>query len=394
METEDDHRDRRAEIGGTGEQPKDCARRVSTRTPGRAVLGALALVLVLVLGLVALLELGGERSSTSRGVASGADPSRAAGATRSAGAVPAAVGEGAHDARAAASPGEAPTPASPRAAPDLALSRGPERGAESYLGTGELFVDLVDTGPAPLSTPWVVRLEPSRFARGAEHAVARTLEVPAAQRRATISDLALGGYDLWIEAAGHNSEIVPLVLDRDHPREVRQLRLVPAGALEGFVVDHEKLPLAEVPVLLVEMPDGERRTSHSDPTGRFRFERVRDGQYRLFAGSMESPLVPPALVRMRAPQLTVPAFELPRLTTLLVAAYDPQKQPLAGAIVRGGGNAGGWIDGKTDAEGKLEARFLPPGRYRLSIEDPASGASRRKAIDVVLDAENELLVEF
>ena len=65
----------------------------------------------------------------------------------------------------------------------------------------------------------------------------------------------------------------------------------------------------------------------------------------------------------------------------MLEVVDPLEQPIEGVQVRGSGNAGGLIEETTDAAGRIRARYLPKGHYRVRMEHPERG-SRRFAIDI------------
>jgi hypothetical protein len=138
-----------------------------------------------------------------------------------------------------------------------------------------------------------------------------------------------------------------------------------------------------VTLLTAEDIAGEART---DASGIFRFESLSDGAYELLVGKSTAPLLPERRpVRFMAPHLTFPDIELPLLGEIHVLVMDSFARPLEGVEVRGSGTNGGLVEGRTGFDGRLVAKHLPAGHYRLRLEHPAFAKeyARRIAVDVV-----------
>ena len=137
---------------------------------------------------------------------------------------------------------------------------------------------------------------------------------------------------------------------------------------------------------LFAVEGGARREALSDVFGVYAFEKLPDGAYELLVGKVTAPLMPEHHpVRFQAPHLTFPDLTLPVLGELHVRVVDSLERPLEGVEVTGSGTNGGVLAGKTDYDGRLVARHLPAGRFRLRLSHPALDEkyARRVAVDVV-----------
>jgi hypothetical protein len=268
--------------------------------------------------------------------------------------------------------------------PDLSLQAAelaagdPER----FRGTGSIGGRIEARGTADFPPAWSVVIEPGTHLLGAERAVARVVEGKAGERSFLVEDLPLAGYDLRIEAPGWNSPRYPVLLDREHPNPTLTVQIHPAGSIEGQVLDSESLPAIGLAVVLESRAGHERREARTDLGGGFRFDGVLDGDYTLFVGPPENPLVEPSSLRFAAPFLEMPAIELPPLARVRFTAIDRPGFPVPGVRVHGSGNRGGRIDGETDLRGELLVEYLPAGRYRIRTEH-ASYRTLRESIVLV-----------
>jgi hypothetical protein len=259
------------------------------------------------------------------------------------------------------------------ARPDLSLQAAalaagdPDR----FRGTGSIAGRVEARGTADFPMTWSVVIEPSTSLLGAERAVRRVLQGKPGERSFLVGDLPLAGYDLRVEAPGWNSPSYPVLLDRDHPNPTLTVQIHPAGSIAGRVVDSESLPAIGLAVFLESRVGRERRETRTDLSGAFRFEGVLDGDYTLFVGQVETPLVEPSALRFAAPFLDMPPIELPPLARVRFTAIDKPGFPVPGVRVYGSGNRGGRIDGETDMRGELLVELLPAGRYRIRTEHPS-----------------------
>jgi hypothetical protein len=339
-----------------------------TGTRGRVLLVAIALLFVA--GLVWFWSRTGERHA-ERGLASGTpapplEPREtselAPPAPRAPEAVPATTREG-------------------ELAPFASARTSPQR-FEGKLGSLRGHIEV--SGEQDFPQEWQLVLHPSTTLPGREHAVARTVEFSDGRQDFEVADVPLGGYDVSGRAARFNgpSQLVLLEPGNEHPYV--NLVIVPAGLLEGRILDARGLPAEGVPVTLLasETIAGEAST---DASGIFRFESLPDGAYELLVGKVSAPLMPERHpVRFMAPHLTFPDIELPLLGEIHVRVVDSYARPLEGVEVRGSGTHGGLVEGRTDFDGRLVAKYLPAGHFRLRLEHPAFAKeyARRVAVDV------------
>ncbi|HEX6884725.1 MAG TPA: carboxypeptidase regulatory-like domain-containing protein [Planctomycetota bacterium] len=241
-------------------------------------------------------------------------------------------------------------------------------------------------GEEPFPASWTLVARPARYLPGRETAVERRLELAGGQREFVLAELPLGGYELAAEAPGFNGPPLPVLLEKRSASPYVVLHLVPAGLLEGRVLDADGVPAEGVALTLFAQQGGEAREAVTDAAGIFRFAKLPDGAYDLLIGREGAVLVPERRpLRFAAPRLTFPDIELPPLGTLEVRVVDSLERPMEGVEVRGSGSEGGLVEGRTDHDGRLVARHLPAGRYRLRLSHPAldEAYATRVAVDVV-----------
>jgi len=246
-------------------------------------------------------------------------------------------------------------------------------GPARYDGRGRIrgFIETDPDLQLPLDAAIVTG--PSPFLTGMGTAEERRLELGGVAEFA-IDDLALGGYRVWVDCSGANCTPLDVQLDRVNNDQYVVLRLSRAGQLEGSVVDANGSWVDGLPIVLEARPSGQRSEGASDASGRFVFERVRDGDYVLHFGHPDSPVAPQKRLSFQAPQLTLSPTEIPVLADFAVLVLDEYGAPVSGAELRGTGRRGGIVDGTTDIDGRVRARFLPPGRYRLHARHAELGA--------------------
>jgi hypothetical protein len=181
-------------------------------------------------------------------------------------------------------------------------------------------------------------------------------------------DLEPGRWTLFARADGLASR--PLVIERNADVTLPPFRLVleASGRLGGQVLDARGVGLAGLPVLLVSNSPRDALSTNSDAQGRYAFADVPLGAYRLCFGSSDSPIVPVVSVNVQALEVSdIPPQTMPELGEGEIRIVDRENQPVAGARVFGAGSRGGWIDGFSDASGLLKASFLPEGSFFLDV---------------------------
>jgi hypothetical protein len=190
---------------------------------------------------------------------------------------------------------------------------------------------------------------------------------PGTERLVTI-DVAQGRSMLSARAEGLASH--QLVLERASDTAVAPFRLVlePAGRLNGEVHDARGNALAGLPVALVATNSKEVRTVASDSAGRYAFADIPVGSYRVAFGASDSPIAPMVAADIVQNEVReVPPQNMPDLGEGEVRVLDRASKPVLGARVFGAGQAGGWIDGVSDENGIVRARFLPAGTFFLNV---------------------------
>lgn len=285
-------------------------------------------------------------------------------------------------------PGPGLTAGGPRPA---AASRDATPSDEEFEGRGRIRGEVQLAPGVVWPQRWTIHAVPSRIVRGREHAVPAHRELSGDTRAFDLDGLALGGYDVFVEGAGITSDRVPVLLVRGSPSAFVNLLVRPRGFLEGFVRDTEGRLIEGLLIVIESRGSGKRLSARTDPSGRYVFEDLPDGEYRLLLGSSNRPLVPPLELSFRGPSMRVPVQEVPPLGTLVVHAVDRLGYPLSGVRVQGYGSEGGTIDTVTDDLGEARALALPPGRFRLRLRHE-DGREGRAETTVVGGQQAELYV--
>jgi len=359
-------------IGRSGRLAKGRPRPLSNPVPGRESgrLLLFAIALVFVAGLMLLWLWPGERSSGRASAPRAEEHERSAEASQ----------ELARPAPLASEP--APTRVTGTELEPFAAARTTPVPAGA-LGTLRGHVEV--TGEQDFPQSWRLVLRPSTTMPQRERAVARSLEFADGRKDFEVGEVPLGGYDVSAQAAGFNGPFQPLLLELGNEHPFVNLRLVPCGELEGRVLDAQGLAAEGITLTLVAVADRATLEAVSGADGVFRFPQLSDGAYELQVGKATAPLMPEHHpVRFQAPHLTFPDLTLPVLGELHVRVVDSLERPLEGVEVTGSGTNGGLIQGKTDYDGRLVAKHLPAGRFRLRLAHPALDEkyARRVAVDV------------
>lgn len=259
--------------------------------------------------------------------------------------------------------------------------RVPPRRFEGKVGTLRGHVEV--EGEEPMPRVWRLVARPSNTLPAREFAVTRALEFDDGRADFELRDLPLGGYDVLGEAEGFNGQALPVLLEPGNEHPFVNLHIVPAGRLEGRVLDATGGPAEGITLTLFAVEDNAAREARTDASGTFRFDRLPDGAYEILVGKATSPLIPERRpLRFQAPHMTFPDIELPLLGALNVRVVDTLERPIEGVEVLGSGTNGGIVEGRTDYDGRLEARYLPAGRFRLRFSHPEYDEERRIAVDV------------
>jgi len=281
---------------------------------------------------------------------------------------------------------------------DLApFSSAPRTVAGLPRGKGALRGRVESASEDPFPLEWELVLRPSNTLPARESAVSRVLSFHAGEREFEVPDLPLGGYDVSVRTPGYNGRVLPVLLEPGSESPFVNLLIVPTGFLEGTIVDSDGLPAEGIPVTLFAVPDGEERSATTGPDGVYRFAALPDGPYELLVGRSTSPLLSERRpLVFRAPSARQTEIALPVLATLSVRVVDSLERPIEGVRVRGSGTQGGVVDGVTDSDGRLMARYLPAGHWRIRLDHPTLGKEyeRRFAVELVVGEVTEAPVRL
>ncbi|MBM3976584.1 MAG: carboxypeptidase regulatory-like domain-containing protein [Planctomycetes bacterium] len=256
-------------------------------------------------------------------------------------------------------------------APPSAERTAPANGPEPmrFNGRGRIRGSVDTSAGTAFPRSFSIIASPSRTLPGRESAEQRRVECSDTQEF-ELPDLPLGGYDVRCEAPGMNSLALPVLLERGSADPYVMLQLTPAGRLDGEVVDADLYPIEGLAIALQPLgaAAAARRETRTDAAGRFAFDAVLDGEYRLLFGAPHSQVAPPRELVFQAPGFSFPRIVIADLHSVTVRVVDSARMPLQGARVHGSGSQGGLFDGTTDALGVFHARHLPAGRVRFRAE--------------------------
>ncbi len=239
---------------------------------------------------------------------------------------------------------------------------------------------------------WTLIIEPSRTLNGKELAVRRVSEHAGDDIDFEVSGLPQAGYVVRATAAGMNSTEVNVLLAVGREQHFVTLKLKPAGFLDGGVTNSKGEPLEGVPVVLESTSTHVRLETETNAAGNYIFREVLDGEYLIYFGSPDNPLLPAQSVLFSAPSLRFPTRKLPHDGALTVTVVDDRGVALEGARIRGFGPPGGALDSLTDTAGVANFRFLPAGRFKLTAT--YNGRSTLGTVEVSEDSVAELTLRF
>ena len=249
----------------------------------------------------------------------------------------------------------APRPQEP--APDATVDR--------FEGRGRLRGELtVAPGIAP-PREWTLVLEPHPWMSGRQRARAMRVEHKAGEREFDVPDLPLAAWQVRAEVPGLNSTRADVLLVRASPDSHVVLRLEPAGLVDGEVIDADHAPAEDLLVVLERAADKSRRETRTNPAGYWRFDDVVDGEYTVWFGRPEQPLLQPFPLQFVAPTLRFPKKQLPVCGALDIVVTDTRLAPQPDVEVTGFGDPQGTLQGVTGLDGTLKESWLWPGQYRL-----------------------------
>lgn len=234
-------------------------------------------------------------------------------------------------------------------------------------GIGSLRGVLLDRTGKGVPERWTLVMRPNTAIRTPTPRKELRAEFREAQERFTVPDVPLGAYDVWVEAEGVNRRSSPVLLVRGSSSPFISLELHARGYLEGVVLDEPGAPVGGLQVTIIST-QGRDRSTRTDGAGRYLFEELIDGEYQLFIGARQNPLIGPEELSFSAPSLHYPVRRVPALGSARVRAVDRSGLPLGGVRVDGFAPDGGILGGTSDGDGYCLVNNLVPGRYRLSLQ--------------------------
>lgn len=254
----------------------------------------------------------------------------------------------------------------------------------SYDGTCTISGAVEVVGDLPFPTRWRLVIEPSLVGVAREHALRRERDFDGSFRTFEESGLPMGGYRVYVEAAGlycapqevfaYRFPAHPNLRGKDHIRLT--LQLVRAGFMDGAVRDESGAPVEGLGVTLERRRTGLRRRTTTGADGLWRFDDLPDASYRLYLGDPNQPLLPAEDISYVGPQHRHPDQVIPVTASVRFVALDDLLLPIPGASVHGFGKPAGTIDVTTGEDGMALARFLPAGEYWVRVNHSSGVAGR------------------
>ena len=239
--------------------------------------------------------------------------------------------------------------------------------ADRTNGVGSLRGILLDRTGKGVPERWTLVMRPNTAIRTPTPRREVRADFEDGKERFKVPDVPLGAYDVWVEAEGINRRSTPVLLVRGSTSPFISLELHARGYLEGYVLDEPGAPVSGLKVTVVSI-EGKEHSTRTNGSGRYLFEELIDGEYELFIGAQQNPLIGPESLSFSAPSLHYPVRRVPELGSARVHAVDQNGLGLSGVRVDGFAPDGGTLGGTSDSDGYCLVNNLVPGRYRLSLQ--------------------------
>jgi hypothetical protein len=243
-------------------------------------------------------------------------------------------------------------------------------GPDDYAGRGILRGELIAAPGVVLPKEWSLVIEPHPWMSGAEHAVKKRIDFVEGERTFDVGDLPLGAYRVRAQTAKLNSTDQAVLLVKSSSNQFLTLMLQPAGTVDGRVFAADRAPADGLEIALESKATQVRARTTVGPDASFAFHDVLDGEYVLFIGPPEAPLVPPVDIAFKAPTLRIADHTLPPTGSMEITTFDERGKPMPDVEITGSGAPKGSLRVATDPEGKAVARWLMPAAYRLDAVAP------------------------
>lgn len=236
-----------------------------------------------------------------------------------------------------------------------------------FYGRGSIRGLVSVASGVTLPPEFTLHIGPSDSLFGREHAESRSQVTTEAEF--VFEDIPLGGYDVWVAAPGMNSRRNPVLLTQAVPSPYVVLKVAPTGFVDGYVVNKDGRPAAELRVALDAVHSDQRIETQTRQDGFYVFDDVPDGEYQISFGPLDAPLVPPRDLVFQAPSMRFPNVELPPTADILIHTTDRDGKAVGEVTLTGFGRPSGRLSLVTDLAGNGWARNLPLGRYKVSARN-------------------------
>ncbi|MFT7669303.1 MAG: hypothetical protein ACI8X5_002003 [Planctomycetota bacterium] len=254
-----------------------------------------------------------------------------------------------------------------------------KRAIPQFYGRGSIRGMIAVRGDQKLPKDFTIHIGPSDSLMGREHAEAKS--TPGNGAEFTFEDVSLGGYDVWIEAAGQNPRRNPILLTQATSKPYVIIGLAPTGYLDGYVTNKDGRPAQRLVVQLKSTLSDHILKTQTRGDGFYSFDDVPDGEFEILFGPLHRPLLPARSLLFQAPSMRFPQIILPPTVDILIHTTDATGKSVGEVTLSGFGSPDGRIELITDAAGLGWSFNVPPGRYRI-VARTEDDLTARATLDV------------
>lgn len=258
-----------------------------------------------------------------------------------------------------------------------------------FRGRAAIHVEILLGKDVTMPARWQLVIEPAQYSEGRDRAIRKIIDYTAAERIVHVEDLPQAGYRISARAPGLNCVPREEILFEGRSEISMSLRLTPAGQMDGNVVDENGIPCDGLAITIESFHTTERWTTHADGAGNYYFKGVLDGEYYVYFGNPQKPLIKRESMQFVAPILSYPRRRMPVTAIAEFTIQDEIGNPIPQAHITGHGGTA--IDTVTDDEGRALVRFLPQGRYSVRIEH-ASGRKGNQKFTLIAGQTNAVQI--